>query len=61
MKPKVNIKYNIGYWYRLYYLIINILIVKIMPDRLLCDRFVPEFGFAKIKMPKYSTRGKIRI
>ena len=46
MKPKVNIKYNIGYWYRLYYPIINTLIVKIMPDGLLCDRFVPELEFA---------------
>jgi len=46
MNFKVNIKYNIGCWYRLYYRIINILIVKIMPGRLLCDRFVPKFGFA---------------
>ena len=45
MKPKVNIKYNIGYWYRLYYPITNTLLVKIMPDRLLCDRFVPEFEY----------------
>jgi len=45
MKPKLNIKYTIGYWYRLYYPIINILIVKIMLARLLCDLFVPELKY----------------
>jgi len=33
------------YWYGLYYTMVNILVVRIMPDRLLCNQFVLEIGY----------------